>query len=49
MIIYHTSLKEAFIIIGDILIFDFTVYKPWKYEILRKKWASKAPWISLDF
>jgi len=43
------SLKEASIIIGDISNFDSTVYESWKCEILRQKWAFKAPWISLDF
>jgi hypothetical protein len=28
IISHHTSLKEASIIIGDILIFDSTVYEP---------------------
>jgi len=46
---HHTSLKEALIIIEDILIFDSTVYEPWEYEILREKWAFKAHGISLDF
>jgi hypothetical protein len=32
-------LKEASIIIGDVSNFDFMVYKPWKYEVLRQKWA----------
>jgi hypothetical protein len=32
IISHHTSLKEASIIIGDILIFGSTVYKPSKYE-----------------
>jgi len=33
----HTSLKKAFIIIGDISNFASTVYESWKYEILKKK------------
>jgi len=49
IISHHTSLKEASIIIEDILIFDSTVYKPWKYETPRKKKVFKALWISLDF
>ena len=41
MIIYHTSLKEVSIIIGDISIFDSTVYELWKYETLWQKEAFK--------
>jgi hypothetical protein len=39
---HHTSLKEASIIIEDISIFDFMVYKSWKYETLRQKETFKA-------
>jgi len=49
IISYHISLKEVSIIIEDILIFDSTVYEPWKYETLRQKEVFKALWISLDF
>jgi hypothetical protein len=42
IISHYTSLKEALIIIEDILIFDSTVYEPLKYETLRQKKAFKA-------
>jgi hypothetical protein len=38
IISHHTFLKEALIIIEDILIFFYsTIYEPWEYETLRKK------------
>ena len=49
IISHRTSLKEASIIIEDILIFDSLVYEPWKYETLKQKETFKAHWISFDF
>jgi hypothetical protein len=49
IISHHTSVKEALIIIKDILIFDSMVYEPWEYKTLRQNKAFKTLWISLDF